>query len=96
MPLPRFRGGRARDANFGFCAGAAHRRSSRPAYPLAYKRAEWWDKREGPLANPDVTYPDYPDGPAAFACTRNFCSLPVTDPAAIASQLDHLQRAAAR
>ena len=53
------------------------------AYPLAYKRAEWWDKREGTLANPDVDYPDYPDGPAAFACTRNFCSLPVTDPAAI-------------
>ena len=30
-------------------------------------------------SNPDVDYPDYPDGPAAFACTRNFCSLPVTD-----------------
>jgi uncharacterized protein YyaL (SSP411 family) len=63
------------------------------AYPLAYKRAEWWDKREGPLANPDVDYPDFPDGPAAFACTRNFCSLPVTDAAAIPSQLDRLQRA---
>ena len=49
------------------------------AYPLAYKRAEWWDKREGKLANADVDYPDFPDGPAAFACTRNFCSLPVTD-----------------
>jgi len=66
------------------------------AYPLAYKRAEWWDKREGRLANHDVDYPDYPDGPAAFACTRNFCSLPVTDPAAIAGQLDRLQRAVAR
>ena len=63
------------------------------AYPLAYKRAEWWDKREGKLANPDVDYPDYPEGPAAFACTRNFCSLPVTDAAAIAAQLDRLQRA---
>ncbi len=41
----------------------------------------------------DVDYPDYPDGPAAFACTRNFCSLPVTDPAAIPAQLDRLQRA---
>ena len=49
------------------------------AYPLAYKRAEWWDRREGKLTNPDVDYPDFPDGPAAFACTRNFCSLPVTD-----------------
>ena len=62
-------------------------------YPLAYKRAEWWDKREGKLANQDVDYPDFPDGPAAFACTRTFCSLPVTDPAAIPAQLDRLQRA---
>jgi len=63
------------------------------AYPLAYKRAEWWDKREGRLVNADVEYPDFPDGPAAFACTRNFCSLPVTDAHAIPSQLDRLQRA---
>jgi len=63
------------------------------AYPLAYKRAEWWDKREGRLTNPDVDYPDFPDGPAAFACTRTFCSLPVTDAAAIPAQLDRLQRA---
>jgi uncharacterized protein YyaL (SSP411 family) len=66
------------------------------AYPLAYKRAEWWDKREGKLANPDVDYPDYPEGPAAFACTRSFCSLPVTDPAAIAAQIGRLQRALPR
>ncbi len=63
------------------------------AYPLAYKRAEWWDRREGKLTNADVDYPDFPDGPAAFACTRNFCSLPVTDATAIPSQLDRLQRA---
>jgi uncharacterized protein YyaL (SSP411 family) len=62
-------------------------------YPIGDKRAEWWDKREGPLAHPDVDYPDYPDGPAAFACTRNFCSLPVTEPGAIAGQLDRLRRA---
>jgi uncharacterized protein YyaL (SSP411 family) len=65
-------------------------------YPLGYKRAEWWDKREGQLTNHDVDYPDYPEGPAAFACTRNFCSLPVTDPAAVGAQLDRLQRAVAR
>jgi len=65
-------------------------------YPLSDKRAEWWDKREGPLANADVDYPDYPDGAAAFACTRNYCSLPVTDPAAIPAQLDRLQRALGR
>jgi uncharacterized protein YyaL (SSP411 family) len=63
------------------------------AYPLAYKRAEWWDKREGKLVNPDVDYPDFPEGPAAFACMRTFCSLPVTDAAAIPAQLDRLQRA---
>jgi len=63
------------------------------AYPLDFKRAEWWDKREGKLTNADVDYPDYPDGPAAFACTRNYCSLPVTDAAAIPAQIDRLQRA---
>jgi uncharacterized protein len=63
------------------------------AYPLAYKRAEWWDKREGKLANIDVDYPDFPEGPAAFACTSTFCSYPVTDPAAIPAQLDGLKRA---
>ena len=63
------------------------------AYPLFNKRAEWWDKREGKLANIDVDYPDFPDGPAAFACTSTFCSYPVTDPGAIATQLDGLKRA---
>jgi uncharacterized protein len=63
------------------------------AYPLANKRAEWWDKREGRLANVDVDYPDFPDGPAAFACTSSFCSYPVTEPGAIAAQLDDLRRA---
>ncbi len=63
------------------------------AYPLPNKRAEWWDKREGNLANIDVDYPDYPDGPAAFACTATFCSYPVTQPAEIAAQLDGLKRA---
>jgi uncharacterized protein YyaL (SSP411 family) len=63
------------------------------AYPLGNKRAEWWDKREGKLANIDVDYPDYPDGPAAFACTSTFCSYPVTEPREIAAQLDGLKRA---
>jgi uncharacterized protein YyaL (SSP411 family) len=63
------------------------------AYPLANKRAEWWDKREGKLANADVDYPDFPDGPAAFACTSTFCSYPVTEPKEIPAQLDSLKRA---
>ena len=62
------------------------------AYPLANKRAEWWDKREGKLASADVDYPDFSDGPAAFACTSTFCSYPVTEPAAIEAQLDSLKR----
>ena len=63
------------------------------AYPLVNKRAEWWDKREGKLASADVDYPDYPNGPAAFACTSTFCSYPVTEPGAIKAQLDGLKRA---
>jgi uncharacterized protein len=63
------------------------------AYPLVNKRAEWWDKREGKLTNADVDYPDFPGGPAAFACTSTFCSYPVTEPAEIPAQLDGLKRA---
>ena len=63
------------------------------AYPLTNKRAEWWDKREGKLINTDVDYPDYPNGPAAFACTSTFCSYPVTEASAIQAQLDGLRRA---
>jgi hypothetical protein len=62
------------------------------AYPTQHKRAEWWDKAEGKLPNHDVDYPDYPE-PAAFACTRSFCSLPVTDPAKLGAALDALKRA---
>ncbi len=61
------------------------------AYPAAHKRAEWWDRREGKLANPDVDYPPYPKA-AAFACTTTFCSLPVTDPKQIPAQIDRLTR----
>lgn len=45
------------------------------ALPATYKRLEWWDMREGPLANPDVTYPDLGQ-PAAFACSGRLCSFP--------------------
>lgn len=47
----------------------------------------------GALLHPDVAYPGCPGGLAAFACSRNFCSLPVTDPRAVAVQRDRLQRA---
>ena len=48
------------------------------AYPTTYKRAEWWDKREGPLPNDDVTYPQMQKA-AAFACSNSICSTPVYD-----------------
>ncbi len=45
-------------------------------YPSLYKRVEWWDKREGPMPNPDVEYPEL-EKAAAFVCTNSRCSLPV-------------------
>jgi uncharacterized protein YyaL (SSP411 family) len=48
------------------------------AIPALYKRLDWWDKREGPLPNPDVTYPEL-DEAAAFACSQRICSLPTFD-----------------
>lgn len=44
--------------------------------PPWYKRVEWWDKSEGDLPNPDVSYPA-PKHAAAFVCTENRCSLPI-------------------
>ncbi len=49
-------------------------------YPTRYLRIEWWDRREGPLPNPDVDYPELPQA-AAFACANGVCSLPVFTPA---------------
>ncbi len=44
-------------------------------YPALNKRLDWWDRREGALPNPDVTYPEL-DQAAAFACSNALCSLP--------------------
>ena len=44
--------------------------------PPWYKRVDWWDKAEGELPNPDVSYPA-PKRAAAFVCTENRCSLPM-------------------
>jgi uncharacterized protein len=44
--------------------------------PAAYKRLEWWDRREGPLPNPDIRYPALSRA-AAFVCTAQRCSLPI-------------------
>jgi uncharacterized protein YyaL (SSP411 family) len=45
-------------------------------YPTDYLQVDWWDRREGPLPDPGITYPDL-KRPAAFACTANACSTPV-------------------
>ena len=47
------------------------------ALPSTYLRLDWWDKREGALENPDISYPEL-DTAAAFACGPRSCSLPVT------------------
>ncbi len=44
--------------------------------PQWYKRIDWWDRSEGPLPNPDVSYPPTRRA-AAFVCTENRCSLPM-------------------
>lgn len=58
-------------------------------YPGVFKRLEWWDRREGTLPNPDVSYPKTPR-PAAFACTNKTCSLPVFEAAKVAVIVDRL------
>jgi uncharacterized protein YyaL (SSP411 family) len=45
-------------------------------YPTDYLQVDWWDRREGKLPDPTITYPDL-KRPAAFACTANACSTPV-------------------
>lgn len=58
-------------------------------YPCAYKRIEWWDKREGPMPNPDVTYPTM-ERSAAFICTNQRCSLPIFKADGIAEMIKTL------
>jgi uncharacterized protein len=58
-------------------------------YPASYKRLDWWDKREGPLPNPDVQYPEM-DKAAAFVCTEHRCSLPVFNPDSLGTLVDRL------
>ncbi len=47
-------------------------------YPSDYLQVDWWDRREGKLPDPAITYPVL-GHPAAFACTANACSTPIYD-----------------
>jgi uncharacterized protein YyaL (SSP411 family) len=51
-------------------------------YPTHYLQVDWWDKREGKLPDPSITYPSLKRA-AAFACTANTCSTPVYEPTEI-------------
>jgi len=64
------------------------------AYPTRYKRVDWWDRAEGSLPNNDVEFPDAP-AVAAYACSQNQCSLPVTAPEKLASALDRVSHRSA-
>ena len=59
------------------------------ALPVAYKRLDWWDTREGPMANQDITYPDL-DQSAAFACGNRICSLPVLTPSGLTAAVQKM------
>ncbi|HET6246983.1 MAG TPA: DUF255 domain-containing protein [Tepidisphaeraceae bacterium] len=54
--------------------------------PTGYSRIEWWDQAQGPLANADVEYPPLPEA-AAFVCTGNACSSPMSEPGKLAKKL---------
>jgi hypothetical protein len=56
-----------------------------------YKRVEWWDRREGPLMNDDVTYPDRPEA-SVYVCNDRACSAPLKTAEALRAYLDR-QRA---
>jgi uncharacterized protein len=52
------------------------------AYPTDYLQIDWWDRREGNLPDPGISYPQLPRS-AAFACTANACSTPIYEAAEI-------------
>lgn len=58
-------------------------------WPIVYKRVDWWDRREGPMPNPDVAYPQLPKS-AAFLCTQGRCSLPLFSAQDLLDQLEQV------
>jgi hypothetical protein len=65
---------------------AAHLFATAMRVPFTYLRLEWYDPAEGRLPNADVDYPQLPH-PAAFLCTGNACSSPMSDPAVLTKKL---------
>jgi uncharacterized protein YyaL (SSP411 family) len=55
-------------------------------YPTDYLQVDWWDRREGKLPDPSISYPDL-KRPAAFACTANACSTPVYEASQIQARV---------
>jgi uncharacterized protein YyaL (SSP411 family) len=55
-------------------------------YPTDYLQVDWWDRREGKLPDPSITYPEL-KRPAAFACTANACSTPVYEASEITERV---------
>jgi uncharacterized protein len=51
--------------------------------PGTYLQIDWWDRAEGPLPNPAISYPKLPVA-AAFACSETACSTPVYEAAKLA------------
>jgi len=71
-------------------AAALHGRALR--YPSTYRRIEWWDRKEGAMPNPDVTYPEL-ERAAAFVCVNHACSLPIFEPEKVVSTAERLMAA---
>jgi len=55
-------------------------------YPDDYLQVDWWDRRDGKLPNPAITYPVL-NRAAAFACTADTCSTPVFDASELAARV---------
>lgn len=58
-------------------------------YFAVYKRLEWADKTEGPMPNPDVTYPPFPKA-AAYVCSNKRCSIPIFEPADVKTTIEKI------
>ena len=59
--------------------------------PGAYRRIEWWDRREGPLRRDDVSYPELRSA-AAFPCTAARCGTPIVKAEELRPRVEQLAR----